>query len=100
MKPRRSDLPLTLTAELAAEYVGCRSAAQFRREVKAGLWPQPCFARSRPQRWSRTQLDGKLTGGDRPEHNSPLDNLERMLGLSDDAESPLPQFGRRQVGRS
>lgn len=100
MRKSRSDWPLTLTAELAAEYVGCRSAAQFRREVKAGRWPKPCFGNSRPQRWSREQLDGELTGGRGDAHNPHLAELERNLSIANDERSPLSRFGRQQKRRA
>ncbi len=71
---------LTLIADAAADYVGSRSAAQFRREVAAGVWPAPITRRSRPERWSTYQLDEALRGGAKAE-DSAVAELDRALGL-------------------
>lgn len=62
--------PNTLTADQAAEYVDCVSAAQFRREVAQGVWPPPIAKYSRPQRWSRFHLDARLNP---PQHSVTVD---------------------------
>ena len=45
-----------LTRLEAAEYVGCRDTAQFRREVSRGIWPKSIA----PGRWSREALDLRI----------------------------------------
>ncbi|MBF0383182.1 MAG: hypothetical protein HQL69_19340 [Magnetococcales bacterium] len=72
----------TLTTDEAAQYVGCKTVEQFRREVKKGVWPQP-IARGRPFRWSKPALDYCL------QHDSEqlkVDKgglyLDRIFGLS------------------
>ncbi|MGF7213617.1 hypothetical protein GGE65_008263 [Skermanella aerolata] len=81
--------PRTLTAELAAEYLGCRSAGQFRREVAAGIWPQPLLKQSRPQRWSIQELERALRPDRGGKANSALASLERRLGIADEAPEPV-----------
>ena len=98
-KSPSSDWPRTLTADMAASYLGCRSAAQFRREVKAGLWPQPKFGTSRPQRWSVEQLEGVLKEERGEAHNPAVNELERFLGIANDEEGPAPKFGHQRGGR-
>ncbi len=71
---------LTLIADAAADYVGSRSAAQFRREVAAGVWPQPITKGSRPERWSAYQLDEALRGGTKAK-DSAVAELDMALGL-------------------
>ncbi len=71
---------LTLIAEEAADYVGCRNAAQFRREVAYGVWPKPIAKRSRPQRWSTYALDEALRGSAKIDDGAVLE-LDRALGL-------------------
>lgn len=73
---------MTLPIGDAADYVGCRNVKQFRREVEQGVWPKPIAAKSRPQRWSRLQLDRYLAGEPEPAHNDGLDPImERIRGL-------------------
>jgi hypothetical protein len=79
--------PRTLTADLAAEYLGCRSVAQFRREVAAGIWPQPLLKQSRPQRWSIQELERALRPNQDGKAKPALANLERRLGIAND-EAP------------
>ena len=49
-----------LPIDEAAEYVGCKNAAQFQREVDANIWPKPLPIISRPRRWDRLALDAHL----------------------------------------
>ena len=77
-----NDRPMALTVEEAANYVGCRSTQQFRREVKAGIWPRPIAPNSRPQRWSIFQLDAALTGGSNSPQTDPhLAAFEKRMGM-------------------
>ena len=77
-----NDRPMALTVEEAANYVGCRSAQQFRREVKAGIWPRPIAPNSRPQRWSLFQLDAVLHGPKRDNQKDPiLAAIEKRRGI-------------------
>ena len=92
--------PRTLTADMAASYLGCRSAAQFRREVKAGLWPPPKFGNSRPQRWSIEQLDGVLKTPKGEEHDPHLSQIESILGIANDEEGPPSKFRHKQGRRA
>lgn len=92
--------PRTLTAELAARYLGCRSAAQFRREVAAGIWPKPLLKQSRPQRWSVEELERALRPGRPGERNPALDRLERKLGIADEEAGSPPRIERQQGRRS
>lgn len=92
-----SKLPRTLTAEQAAEYLGCRSAAQFRREVAAGVWPKPLVASSRPQRWSIAELESALRPDRSTEQSSAVVNLERRLGIANDLPAPTPRLARRKA---
>ena len=76
-------MPLTLETRAAAEYCGCKNAAQFRREVKAGIWPGPAITTSRPQRWLTADLDQSL----RSEANrATIDDysieIDKALGLA------------------
>lgn len=72
-----------LTAEQAAEWLGCVSVAQFYQEVKQGVWPPPLAARSRPQRWSRAQIEARLQP---PQVNGSvapgLNSIDTIMGLS------------------
>ena len=70
---------LTLPADESARLVGCRSVAQFRREVAAGVWPVPMTKNSRPQRWSRAELEMASRGNIHGEEC--VDDLDRALGL-------------------
>ena len=84
MNPPANDnqRPMALTVEESAHYVGCRSTQQFRREVKAGIWPQPIAPRSRPQRWSVFQLDSALHGPtDRSQADPFLAAVRKRLGV-------------------
>jgi hypothetical protein len=73
----------TLTADEAAKYIGCKSAAQFRREVKAGIWPEPIAPDSRPQRWSIPQLDAALSGGSNGAQIDPhVSAFEKRMGMT------------------
>ena len=75
--------PVALTAEQAAKYVGGRNAAQFRREVKAGIWPAPITATSRPRRWSRMQIDERLRGVEKTDTIDPdVAALNKRFGVS------------------
>lgn len=49
-----------LTPDEAARLVGCKNAAQFLREVRAGHWPKPLPIKSRPLRWSRAAIERRL----------------------------------------
>jgi hypothetical protein len=72
----------TLTADDAATYVGCISAAQFRREVRQGVWPAPIAPRSRPQRWSVAQLDAALAPKESASRTPrEMTELELRLGI-------------------
>jgi hypothetical protein len=72
-----------VSAELAAKHVGCSSAAQFRREVKQGVWPGPITKRSRPQRWSVPQLDAVLRGETEEAQTDPhLLAFEKRMGMA------------------
>lgn len=79
--------PLTLRPEEAAQLVGCVDddgkprVDQFRREVKRGIWPQPLIKDSRPQRWSRVELERKLLGN-ASENDPALRRLEKNLGVA------------------
>lgn len=57
-------LPRAVPIEDAAQYVGCSSVWQFRREIRQGIWPGPITLNSRPQRWSIPQLELALKGRD------------------------------------
>lgn len=57
-------LPRAVSVVEAANYVGCRSVKQFKREVRQGIWPGPITLNSRPQRWSIPQLEKALGGRD------------------------------------
>lgn len=71
-----------VTAKQAAALVGCRSAAQFRREVQQGIWPPPIAPRSRPQRWSVRQLQAALEPPEvRGKKHTKLEALEFRLGI-------------------
>jgi len=70
-----------LTAEQAAEYVGCKNARQFRREVGRGIWPTPIARFSRPQRWSKQHLDRAMGALDEAKDPQLL-KLEQALGMS------------------
>ena len=73
---------MAMTVEEAAHYVGCRSTQQFRREIKAGIWPRPIVPNSRPQRWSKFQLDAALTGGSKETQTDPhLAAFEKRMGM-------------------
>jgi hypothetical protein len=77
-----NDRPMAMTAEEAANYVGCRSTQQFRREIKAGIWPRPIAPNSRPQRWSIFQLDAALTGSSNSPQTDPhLAAFEKRMGM-------------------
>ena len=56
-----TDAPAMMTVDQAARYVCARSVHQFRREVRAGVWPRPIVYTSRPQRWSKAQLDAAMS---------------------------------------
>ena len=72
-----------LTPEEAAEYVGCKNVAQFRREVAKGVWSKPKVANSRPQRWSRLDLDRDLDSSRSAGVKSGVDPLlDKLRGLS------------------
>ena len=84
MNPPANDnqRPMALTVEESAHYVGCRSTQQFRREVKAGIWPRPIAPDSRPQRWSIFQLDAVLHGPKRDNQKDPiLAAIEKRMGV-------------------
>ncbi|MBF0445280.1 MAG: hypothetical protein HQL68_06800 [Magnetococcales bacterium] len=71
-----------LNTKEAADYVGCTSVEQFRREVDKGIWPDP-IVRSRPFRWSKPALDYCL----QPDSSQiKVDQgeilLDRVLGLA------------------
>ena len=71
-----------LTAIEAAEYVGCTSVSQFRREVKSGIWPEPFVKNSRPQRWSRAFLEKRLIPPDDSiEADQSVLEMDKALGL-------------------
>ncbi|MBF0622904.1 MAG: hypothetical protein HQL54_13365 [Magnetococcales bacterium] len=69
-----------LTTEEAFVYVGCRSVNQFRSEVKQGVWPEPLAKHSRPQRWSREQLDATISGRP-PAQLDEVALIDRALGI-------------------
>ena len=92
--------PRTLTAELAAEYLGCRSAAQFRREVAAGIWPKPLLMKSRPQRWSIEELERALRPKRDGKPSPALDSLERRLGIANDEASGAAPHPPQRQGRA
>jgi|APSaa5957512535_1039671.scaffolds.fasta_scaffold127050_2 hypothetical protein len=71
----------TIIADEAAEYVGCKSTPQFRREVAEGVWPEPIAKKSRPQRWSTFSLDQRLHGGVVQDDNTIVEELDMELGL-------------------
>ena len=77
-----NDRPMALTVEEAANYVRCRSTYQFRREVQAGIWPKPIAPNSRPQRWSKFELDAAFTGGSNETQTDPhLAAFEKRMGM-------------------
>jgi hypothetical protein len=100
MRTLSDNWPRTLTAKLAADYLGCRSPAQFRREVAAGIWPKPLLTKSRPQRWSIEELESALRPAGRTGERSPaLDRLERKLGIADEKANSPPRVERQQGRR-
>lgn len=78
-----------LTASEAAAYVGCRSAATFRREVARGIWPPPLplaglSGGRKRQVWDLLALDTRIDDltGHAPAAND-ID-LDWEMGLGDD----------------
>lgn len=68
----------------AAHIVGARNIDQFRREVKAGIWPKPIVDSKlwRYRRWSVPQLLARLRPDLDDDHNDPvLDEVERRWGM-------------------
>ena len=62
----------------AAAYLDL-TVPQFRRAVERGEVPQP-FINSRPQRWSRIQLDRVLDGPrEKPQSFEPIDPIAESI---------------------
>ena len=80
---RESSNKLTLPTKQAAKYVGCKNSAQFRREVRRGMWPKPYIESSRPHRWSVAELNASLH---KNSINSGLgceaDIIDKLLGIT------------------
>lgn len=67
----------------AAEYVGCKNARQFWREVQEGKWPKPLPLSSRPKRWDVKALDAALDRMSGLNAPSPAENpLDSAMGLT------------------
>ncbi|EME71425.1 hypothetical protein H261_03413 [Paramagnetospirillum caucaseum] len=65
----------TLTITEAAEYLGL-TATQFRRAVARREMPEPLI-KSRPQRWSKVQIDWALEG--RLEKSAPCREIDPIM---------------------
>lgn len=73
---------LAVTAKQAFELVGCKNERQFRNEVKKGIWPKPAITRSRPMRWSVSELQQRLKKeSNRATIEDHKHDLDEMLGL-------------------
>ena len=55
-----TDPAYAIPVDEAARLVGCKNTKQFKREVKAGIWPGPLPINSRPERWSTEALKCKV----------------------------------------
>lgn len=69
-----------LTAQEAAQVTGYGSVARFRNAVKRRRMPQPADPETRPQLWSRAEIEAKLNPSQNKAHDDTA-AIDRELGI-------------------